>query len=80
MSGLATQDDATGVVGESQWEYFISRRRIILGSHLWAGMPVRESIWEQARISQTRIITRRQMRFAASPCKENEPRPVSLHI
>ena len=41
MSVLATQDDAAG---ESQREYFISRRRIILGSQLWAGMPVRESI------------------------------------
>ena len=72
MSGLATQDDAAGVVGESQWEYFISRRRIILGSHLRAWMPVRESIWEQARISQTRVTTRRQMRFAASTCKGNK--------
>ena len=44
VSGLAMQDDAAGVASESQREYFISRRRIILGSHLWAGMPVRESI------------------------------------
>ena len=49
MSGLVTQDDAAG---ESQREYFISHRRIILGYRLRTGAPVRASIWKQVRMWQ----------------------------
>ena len=80
MSVLATQDDGAGVAGESQREDFIKPQADHPGLPLVGRDACQESIWEQARISQTRVITRRQMRFAASPCKGNEPRPVSLHI